>query len=152
MHGGKMPHGPNTRAYKHGRYSKYVRGEIQQKLLDFEDKDPLDILPELMMQRVLFANYLARFQQGIVPTAGDIQAMMNWLGEIGRTVERIVKMKNDTALTAAEVTFLAARLTDVVGRYVPEPDRQLAFVNEVFAGLQTESIRTITAAASVEGQ
>ncbi len=143
-HGGMTPRGGDSPHFVHGRYSRYVTGQIKEKIELFEDKDPLDILPELNLQRVLFSEYLSRFNDSILPSVGDIQSMFLWLSDIGRMVERIVKMRNDTALTAAEVTFLAVRITDVVRKYIADPDVQSAFINEIFAGIQTADAPAIT--------
>lgn len=87
------------------------------------------------MQRVLFAEYVNRFEVGGLLTATDIDYMMGWAAEIGRTVERIVKMKNETALTQAEVRFIAVRVVELLGKYIDDHDKRRAFISELFAGI-----------------
>lgn len=130
MHGGATPRGADSPNLKHGRYSPYLRDSLQAKLGNVRDENPLDLLPELDMQRTLFAEYVSRFETGVPLGMGDIDALMSWSAEIGRSVERIVKMKNDTALTQAEVHFLAARVVELIGKYVVDPDKQRDFVAE----------------------
>lgn len=133
IHGGATPKGADSPNLKHGRYSAYLKQSMQDKLATVRDENPLDLLPELDAQRMLFAEYLSRFQHGS-PTAFDIQSMQGWLNDIGRQVERIVKMKNETALTNAEVQFLAMRVMELIGKYV-DPDKQRAFVEEFTASI-----------------
>lgn len=133
MHGGATLMGEQSGTYKTGAYSKYLPKSIKDKVEHFQTLDPFDVLPELELQRALLATYAERFEQtGFTLTAGDINILMEWLTTITRTVERIVRMKNDTALSGAEITYLALRATEVVMRYVDEPDRQAAFINDLF--------------------
>lgn len=136
MHGGSQPVGADSPNLIHGRYSPYLKAELQKKLADVQIGDPLDLLPELEVQRALLSDYLSRFQTGN-PTGFDINFMMGWSAEIGRMVERIVKMRLDTALTRAEMQFLAARIVELVGKYVVDPDQRQAFISELFAGVPT---------------
>jgi hypothetical protein len=138
FHGGKTPRGKNSPNYKHGkrmnpRYRDYLPEAVRDKVESYQDNDPLDLLPELEVQRALFSTYIERFQEGSLLTAGDINMLMQWTEGISRMVERIVKMRNDTALTGAEVTFLVARMNDVITKYIA-PEKQQAFIDELFNG------------------
>lgn len=133
LHGGASPSGVDSPQFKHGRYSKVMPQRIADTL-SASNADPLDLLDELDLQRGLLSNYLARFNT-VTPQASDIAFMMSWLSDIGRTVERIVKMRNETALTRAEMTYLAARIADLVGEFIPDVDRQQAFIHKLFDGL-----------------
>lgn len=135
MHGGKSLKGAESPTLKHGRYSPYLKQSLADKLANVSDENPLDLLPELQVQRALFAEYIHRFQPGMTMGMGDIDALMGWSAEITRTVERIVKMKNETALTQAEVQFLAARIVELIGKYVVDSDQQRAFVAELLASV-----------------
>lgn len=132
FHGGATPRGEASPHYKHGRYSRYLNQSLQDKLAAVDDENPLDLLPELQVQRALLADYLNRFSEGMRLGATDIQFLFGWSGEIGRTVERMVKMRNDTALTAAEVALIAARLPEVVAKYIHDPDTQQRFLADLF--------------------
>lgn len=135
MHGGLQPKGADSPNFKHGRYSKYLNQSLQDKLATVDDENPLDLLPELQVQRALLADYLNRFSEGMRLGAPDIQFLFGWSGEIGRTVERIVKMRNDTALTAAEVALIAMRIPEVVTKYIDDPDTQRRFIADLFAAI-----------------
>lgn len=142
IHGGATPKGADSPNLKHGRYSAYLKQSMHDKLNAVRDENPLDLLPELEAQRMLFADYLGRFQHGGSPTQFDISAMQSWLNDIGRQVERIVRMKNETALTQAEVQFLMARVMELIGKYV-DPDKQPAFVAEFAASIPARLPETV---------
>lgn len=134
IHGGKSLKGVESPTFKHGRYSKHLPQAIRDKLLTADD-DPLDLLPELDVQRALFADYLSRFEAGMRLSAGDINMLMQWATDIGKQVERITKQRNETALTSAEIAFLAARVADVISRHIHDPEQQQAFLADIFAAL-----------------
>lgn len=148
MHGGKSLGGVDSPTFKHGRYSRYLPEHIQAKAQSFDDADALNLLPELQVQRALFADYISRFQVGVPLSANDIALMMDWSAEIGRTVERVVKMRNDTALTGAELKFIAARIADVVAKFIDEPDEQRRFVSALLAVVGEPTGRNRSALAS----
>lgn len=132
IHGGSSPVGMESASFKHGRYSKHLPRQIASKLA--MDDDPLDLLPELNVQRGLFTEYISRFHEGVTLSAGDIQMLMQWASDITKTVERIVKIRNETALTKAEITYLAARVSDVVSKYITDETQQAAFIRDLFSG------------------
>src|SRR5690606_14036435 len=131
IHGGKTPKGVDSPQYIHGRYSKTLPQQIRAKI-ETDASDPLDLLPELQVQRALFSEYLNRFQDPISPPQEAIYALQKWADDIGKMVERIVRMKNETALTKAEVAFIVARIPEVVSRYVDDPEKQRQFISELF--------------------
>lgn len=149
LHGGASLSGTENPAFEHGRYSKVVKGKIAKKLGLVETGDPTDLLPELEIQRVLFSEYISRFEESIPITADDIQRLIGWADDIGRMTERIVKMRNQTALTGAEVAFLAARVADVVAKYIDGADKQRAFIDELFGGIKAEDRNTPLLASGV---
>lgn len=133
VHGGATPKGVDSPQFIHGRYSQYLPQVIADKAAAFENDNPLDLLPELAMQRALLAQFAERYKDGVPLGAVEISYLMEWVTEITRTGERINKMRLDTALTGAEIKFLAARIADVVAKYVPDPDTQRAFIAELFS-------------------
>ncbi len=116
MHGGKST-GPTP---KHGFYSKRVRGELAQKLREAgEIANPLDTTEELLLDKALCAQFMDQWVEGQRVTAEMVRVVQAMTGEIVRKSSYIVKSRNDTALTAAEVTFLLASIRSVIGEYVP---------------------------------
>lgn len=148
MHGGTQPVGAASPNFKTGRYSKYLKDSLKNKLDDAQTGDPLDLLPELEVQRALFSEYIGRFQEGMALSAYDIDYLFGWSAEIGKSVERIVKMKNDSALTQVEIKFLAARIVEVVGDYIADPDRRAAFIHDLFTGLPALDAGTVSAVST----
>jgi hypothetical protein len=51
-------------------------------------------------------------------------------GDITTTITRVVAMRNSTAITKAEITFLLMQMKEVMGKYV-DKDKQEAFVREL---------------------
>jgi hypothetical protein len=127
------PRGADSPHFKHGKYAEYLNETTREKIEAFDAHDPLTLVDELNIQRVLLGEYLGRFKE-LNATAGDINMLMAWAAEIGRMVERIVKIRNDSALTAAEVKLLKARLLDVVPQYIDDPDKQRQFIIDLFGG------------------
>lgn len=137
MHGGTNPGAP----IKHGRYSKYAPEKLREKIEAFKVDDPLSLIDELATQRALLADYMERFQTlGKSMPADEIFRLMSWIGDIGVMVDRMVKIRNSTALTAAEVAYLVARIPEVVTKYIDDPDKQRAFIAELFGGFRSESL------------
>ena len=131
-HGGRSLRGTEHPNFKTGRYIRFTTESIRAKIDESASSDPMDLLDELAVQRALFAEYLQRFQTGAPLTALDIGALMNWADGIGHMVERIVKIRNSTALTGAEIQYLQTRIVDVLTRYIPDPKQQEQFISELF--------------------
>ena len=132
LHGGKTPRGVASPHYKTGRYSKYVNPNISGKINDLDQYDILDLADELQTQRALIAEYLNRFQNGYPLQEQNIGAMISWLNSIGVMVERIIKIRNETALTGAEIAHLKLRTAELVTHYIDDPDKRRQFVIELF--------------------
>ncbi len=131
IHGGKSLRGTEHPSYKHGLYAKYLPEGIKAKTADFLDADPFDLTSELALLRALLAELLSYYQDTNVDREGRA-VMASLVDEIGRLVERITKLKNQTALTGAEMTYLAVRSTEVINRYIDDPDKRAAFIQELF--------------------
>lgn len=136
-HGGMSLRGKDHPNYKHGGYvkgyQKYASATIKQKAQEFEDLPLLDLANELNMQRALIGEYLERYQMpGSQLTEDSMDLIINWLNRIGVMVERIVRIKNDTSLTAAEIGYLKSRVIEVITKYIEDPQQQKAFVSELF--------------------
>lgn len=109
IHGGKTPRGMDSPHWKHGNtsiYRDYLPDKIKGKVAAFENADPLDLTHELALTRALLAEFISRFETTPLD-AISISIMSDLVDRINKTVANISKIKNDTALTGAEVTFLA---------------------------------------------
>ena len=63
------------------------------------------------------------------------QALADLAERVGKFSERINKMRNESALTGAEMAYLAARVADIVVRYIDDPDEQRAFVQDLIGAM-----------------
>lgn len=132
MHGGKA-----GRPVESGRYSLKHRAALEAKAQVFlSDPSPGDLTGELALMRTLLQDYLDRFPDNIPMSLDDIQGIYGMLDNIGKTVERIAKILNQTALTQAEVQLLQARLTDLALKYVDASRRDdfFAELSNSFSG------------------
>lgn len=134
FHGGATPRGPDSANWEHGRKAYQFHGELLEKFRAAASvEDPTDLLPELATQRTLFSHYLERFVDGYKIKSTDIDSMMRWLDAIGKTVERIVKIRNETMLTVAETQFLQASIIGLLDDFIPDPNKRKAFVSKLIA-------------------
>lgn len=132
-HGGATPSGPDSVHYSHGAYSKWTPKEISDKVETFLAADPFDLTEELALSRGLLADFMSKIKLPMKDAQLETAAML--VDRIRKTVESINRIKNDSALTAAEITYLAARAAEVVGRYIDDPTEQKAFIQDLFGGL-----------------
>lgn len=134
MHGGTNPGRPIVT----GRYSLTHRATLHEKMQTFlADPRPGDLKDELALMRALLQEYLGRYGDGVALPALEIERIMSMAETVSRLVERIARIMNQTALTAAEVQLLQARLVDLLVKYVPDPTQRLAFLDELAASVGT---------------
>lgn len=134
FHGGASQNGPESSGWKHGRYAAVFKDELKQKYIDAASiEDPTDILPELAAQRAVFASFIGRLEEGRKLTASEIDSIIRWSETIGKMVERVVKMRNETMLTIAETLFLQAGIIRLLDEYIPDPDKRTTFITQLDA-------------------
>ncbi len=135
IHGGKSLRGmdhPNFKTGAHSIYRDYLPNAIKGKVAAFENADPLDLTHELALTRALLAEFVSRFETTPLD-AISISIMSDLVDRINKTVATISKIKNDTALTGAEVTFLAMSMVALLDRYVDDSTKREAFKQEIFS-------------------
>lgn len=133
IHGGAGSGRPLT----HGRYSMVKRQAIQEKIEQFyNDPNAGDLRSELALLRALLQEYLDRFDDIETVTGIDIGRVFEMVDGIGRLVERIAKILATTALTQAELQLLQVTMIDTLSEFIPEPERQRAFISRVFGTLR----------------
>jgi len=109
------------RPAKHGRYAAERSESLQKKIETYrEDGTPADMWEELALLRAVLQEWLADME---TVTEDNVGVLLNLQDSIRRTLDTINKIQTRTALTAAEVDFLQARIADLFRRYVPEDDR-----------------------------
>lgn len=135
LHGGKGLRGADNPNFKTGIYSQWAKNSIREKTDHFLEAEPFDLVQEQALTRALLAEYLGRFEDGVPLDGGSIVLMSELIDRIRKTADTITKIKNDTALTGAEVTYLVVRATEVITRYIHDPAKQQAFIQDLFGGL-----------------
>lgn len=133
LHGGKSPSGVAAQQFRHGRYSLTHRENMAIKAQQFlNDPAPGDLASELALMRALLQTYLDRFDVSPLKLS-DIQSIYAMIDTIGRMVERISKILNETALTQAELQVLQATLADMLLRYIDDDGKRTQFMDELSA-------------------
>ena len=128
IHGGASPGRPIV----HGRYSVAHRTALAEKHRRFlADPRPADLSDELALTRALLEEYLERFNEGNPYTGADIELILKLTNRIGETVERMSRIINQHALTAAEVSFLRVKMAELIGRYLRDPGDRNAFLDDL---------------------
>ncbi|MCH7589355.1 MAG: hypothetical protein IIC78_15165 [Chloroflexi bacterium] len=133
LHGGAG----SGRPIIHGRYSLKHRENLQAKVQKFlEDSKPGSLFDELALERALLQDLLDKVTGQIdQKTRGAIVFLIS---EIRKTVESISRMMNQTALTQADIKFLQAVLSDLLIRYIDDPEKRLAFLGELRDAMGTD--------------
>ncbi len=136
MHGGTNP----GRPIETGRYSLVHRQALADKVRAFlADSRPGDLSDELALMRALLQDYLGRYPDGVALPAMEIERIMGMIETISRLVERIARILNTTALTVAEVQLLQARIVDLLVKYVDDPQKRLAFLDDLATAFNGDS-------------
>ena len=148
LHGGSAKGRPPI----HGRYSVKHRRSLQNKMQEFlEDPAPANLMHELAVQRAFLQDFLGKLTSqpiGIKTT----QHVFDMTEAIGRLVERITRMLNQTAITQMEIGFLQATITSLIVKYIDDPTKRLEFVAELRAafGADRQPDRAAALTASAE--
>jgi len=106
---------------KHGRYAAKRRESLQEKITEYrDDPDAAEMWEELALLRAVLQEWLAEVEQIDPETVGVILDLQD---SIRRTLDTINKIRTRSALTAAEVQYLQARIADLFRQYVPRSER-----------------------------
>lgn len=133
LHGGLTPSGPESANYVHGRYAESFKGVLAEKFKEAEgDGKPLDLLPELYVQRALLSQYIETVTKKKTPGIVDLKRISMLVEDVVKTAATIAKVRNDTALTIAEVRFFQSSVTRLLEKYVPDPDKRRNFISELY--------------------
>lgn len=113
------------------------RESLASKVAQFlEDPTPGDLTAELALMRALLQDYLDRFTVDMPLPFDDITRIVNLIESVGRMVERIARILNQTALTQVEVQYLQARIADLIVKYIDDVAQQRAFLAELSRSLE----------------
>jgi hypothetical protein len=148
MHGGTNPGRPII----HGRYSVKHRASLNEKMQQFlADPAPANLMPELAIQRAFLEEFLDKVTSGPISakTADHVFAMTE---SIGRLVERITRMLNQTAITQMDIHYLQTILTDLIMKYIDDPDKRFEFLAELRSAFGSDHRANRTAALAAPAE
>ncbi|MBI5942884.1 MAG: hypothetical protein HY864_00830 [Chloroflexi bacterium] len=132
LHGGASPSGPASASFKHGRYADVFRGELAGKFVRAsEEPAPLDLLPELAVQRALLAQHIEKVSFKAKVSIDELKSISVLAEDVVRTAATIAKVRNDTALTVAEIKFIQLGMMRLIEKYVTDPNRRRNFIEEL---------------------
>jgi len=119
QHGGKAGRPP-----KHGRYAATRSESLQEKIQEYRnDPDPAEMWDELAVLRGVLQEWLSDMD---AVTEENVGVLLDLQNAIRRTLDSINKIQTRSALTAAEVEYLQARVADLFKTYVPQDERGAA--------------------------
>lgn len=131
-HGGSVPSGPDLPYFKHGRYAEAFKGKLRRKFIEtVQDDNPLDLLPELAVQRTLLQDFISRFDEGIPISGSNAKYLSALANDVVNTATKIISSRNQTALTVAEVKYLQIGITALLDEFIPDPDQRRAFITRL---------------------
>jgi len=133
LHGGATPSGPANANFKHGRFAKAFRGALADKFLRAsEETAPLDLLPELAVQRALLEQHIETISQKTnTPSIKELKSISVLAEDVVKTAATIAKVRNDTAMTVAEIKFIQMGMMRLLEKYVTDPNRRRDFLSEL---------------------
>lgn len=149
MHGGTNPGRPII----HGRYSVKHRESLDAKMQEFlDDPAPANLMGELAVQRAFLQDFLDKLYGDDKIDQKTANHVFDMTEAIGRLVERITRMLNQTAVTQMEIVFLQVTITNLIVKYIDDPDKRLEFVAELRSAFgsdrQSSRAPAITASAT----
>ena len=128
LHGGAS----SGRPIINGRYSVKHREKLASKMHEFlADPEPGNLMSELALTRALLQDYLDRHEVGEKLPVKAINNIFSMVEQITKIVERITRILNQTALTQAELRYLQAILSDLVIRFIDDPEKRTQFMVEL---------------------
>jgi len=120
----KQHGGAGGRPPKHGRYAAERSDSLQEKIREYrEDPDPAEMWEELAVLRAVLQEWLSDMD---AVTEDSVGVLLDLQNAIRRTLDSINKIQTRSALTAAEVEYLEARVADIFRAYVPKENREAA--------------------------
>jgi hypothetical protein len=123
------PNSPPITYARNKAYAKIVNKSLQEKMeLARQLDDPMDLTEDLLLMRATIQETL----ENCVDEDGKIKVatLQSQLAKLVSMVETITNIRNTTAVTAAELTLVQIRITDLFRKYVPE-NKQDAFLMEL---------------------
>jgi hypothetical protein len=153
LHGGLTPNGPASANYQHGRYASVFKGRLAEKFQRADEK-PLDLLPELRVQRTLLTQYIEKV--GDKDSFVELKRISALTEDVVRTAATIAKVRNETALTVAEIKFIQIEMLRLINEFIPDPERRRNFIERLRAVVPrrviAERVEALPAGAEAAGE
>lgn len=113
---------------KHGRYAAKRSESLQKKIRQYRKEDnPAELWEELALLRAVLQEWLSDMD---AVTEEGVSVLLDLQDSIRRTLDTINKIQTRSALTAAEVEFLQARVADLFESYLP-PEKRSEAIDEL---------------------
>lgn len=136
----------------HGRYSIKRRASLNEKMQEFlADPAPANLMPELAIQRAFLEEFLDKVTEGPV-TAKTTDHIFAMTESISRLVERITRMLNQTAITQMDIHYLQTILTDLIMKYIDDPNKRSEFMAELRSAFGSDHRANRTAALAAPAE
>jgi len=120
----KQHGGAGGRKPKHGRYAATRSESLQEKIRQYrEEGSPAEMWEELAVLRAVLQEWLSDME---TVDEDGVSVLLDLQDSIRRTLDTINKIQTRSALTAAEVEYLQARVADIFRSYVPKENREAA--------------------------
>ena len=129
LHGGR-----SGRPIIHGRYSVKHRERLAASLGNFlGDPRPRSLVDEIALSRALLQDFLDRItkEKDADISIENTKHVFEMTDSIGKNVERMSRIINHAALTQADIIYLQATLSDLLIRYIEDPEKRLSFMAEL---------------------
>jgi hypothetical protein len=125
MHGAGTPKKDATGGapVKHGRYAAKRRKSLQEKIEEFRDANTANLWEEVALVRGCLQEYLSELE---TLDRDTLDVILDLVDEIRKALNTINQIQTRSALTAAEVDFLQARIAEILKSYVPPEERRQA--------------------------
>lgn len=119
-----------------GQHATKARMRLDGKIQQYLGQDRakvLDLTYELAATRAVFQEFLEEKFPGTEDEEYGIALFRfnQMIGTLGTLVEKISKIENRNTLTAAQVLYLRATVTDLLLKYIPDPDVREQAVREL---------------------
>lgn len=134
-HGGGTPSGAKSPHFKNGEWAYAFRSRIFTKYeAALGNEKPLDLLPELALQRAMLAEYIdvveEKSEEKGHASLEQLDNMVVIAERIAKTATQIANTRAKEAFTNAEIDFIREGLKSGLVKYV-DPNKQRAFVDHI---------------------
>lgn len=134
LHGGKTPSGPDSPHFKHGQFAYAFRSRMAERFTQIQQGgNPLDMVPELNVQRTMLDEYIAQATGRRKVRLTDLMNAADMAKEVVKSAATIAQTRQKQAMTLAEIKFFQKSILLLMERYVPDPNQRRNFIAEIIA-------------------